>query len=59
MTAGSSALATYSNVNGGTGYVQRTLTVNGTGAVKITFTGVEGSKLATLFLLDDLSIKGA
>jgi hypothetical protein len=59
VTAGSSTLATYSNVDGGTGYAQRGLTVNGTGSVKITFTGVEGSRLATSFLLDDLSIKGA
>ncbi|WP_426505852.1 hydrolase [Dactylosporangium sp. McL0621] len=59
VTAGSTTLATYSNVNASSGYQQKTLTVNATGSVKITFTGVEGSRLATSFLLDDLSIKGA
>jgi hypothetical protein len=59
VTAGTTTLATYSNVDGSSAYQQRTLTVNATGSVKITFTGVEGSKLATSFLLDDLSIRGA
>ncbi|WP_433078139.1 hydrolase [Dactylosporangium sp. CA-052675] len=59
VTAGSTTLATYSNVDGSTAYQQKTLTVNATGSVKITFTGVEGSRLATSFLLDDLSLKGA
>ncbi|GAA2393106.1 hydrolase [Dactylosporangium salmoneum] len=56
VTAGSSTLATYSNVDASTGYQQKTLTVTGTGSVKIGFTGVEGSKLATSFLIDDLSL---
>ncbi|MGI5237636.1 hydrolase [Dactylosporangium sp. CA-139066] len=59
VAAGSTTLATYSNVDASATYQQRTLTVNATGSVKITFTGVEGSKLATSFLLDDLSLKGA
>ncbi|HTJ33116.1 MAG TPA: hydrolase [Dactylosporangium sp.] len=59
VAAGGTTLATYSNVDATTTYQQRTLTVNATGSVTITFTGVEGSKLATSFLLDDLSIKGA
>ncbi|WP_433048240.1 hydrolase [Dactylosporangium sp. CS-033363] len=59
VTAGSTTLATYSNVNATGGYQQKSLTVSGTGSVKVTFTGVEGSKLATSFVLDDLSIKGA
>ncbi|MFG2042774.1 hydrolase [Dactylosporangium sp. NPDC048998] len=56
VAAGSATLATYSNLDASTAYRQRTLTVTGTGSVKITFTGVEGSKLQTSFLLDDLSI---
>ncbi|WP_432975391.1 hydrolase [Dactylosporangium sp. CA-233914] len=59
VAAGATTLATYSNLDASTVYQQKTLTVNATGPVKITFTGVEGSKLATSFLLDDLSIKGA
>ncbi|WP_432837176.1 hydrolase [Dactylosporangium sp. CA-092794] len=56
VTAGSTTLATYSNVNASTSYQQKTLTVTGTGSVKVTFTGVEGTKIATSFVLDDLSL---
>ncbi|MFI5912649.1 hydrolase [Dactylosporangium sp. NPDC051541] len=59
VAAGGTTLATYSNASATGGYAQKSLTVNGTGSVTITFTGVEGSKLATSFVLDDLSLKGA
>ncbi|UAC02221.1 hydrolase [Dactylosporangium vinaceum] len=59
VAAGGTTLATYSNASATGGYSQKTLTVNGSGSVTITFTGVEGSKLATAFVLDDLSLKGA
>ena len=57
VAAGSTTLATYSNVNASSSYQQKTLTVTGSGSVTIKFTGVEGSKLATSFLLDDLSLR--
>jgi hypothetical protein len=59
VTAGSTTLATYSNLNSSTGYVQKTLTVTATGSVTIKFTGVEGSQLQTSFLLDDLTLTAA
>lgn len=58
VTAGSTTLATYSNLDHNTGYSQKTLTVSGAAgtSVTVTFTGVEGSQLQTSFVLDDLAL---
>ncbi len=51
-------LATYSNLNKGSSYVQRTLNMSAfTGkTVTLTFTGTEDSSLATSFVVDDTSL---
>jgi hypothetical protein len=59
VAARGTTLATYSNLNGGSTYVQRTLTVTGSGSTTITFTGVEGSQLATAFVIDDVTLTPA
>jgi hypothetical protein len=56
VAARGSTLATYSNVNGTSGYVQKTLTMSGTGSTTVTFTGTEGSQIATSFVLDDVTL---
>ena len=56
VSARGSTLATYSNVNASSGYVQKTLTVTGTGSTQLLFTGVEGAKLATSFVIDDVTL---
>jgi hypothetical protein len=56
VAARGSTLATYSNVNGTSGYVQKTLTISGTGSTTVTFTGVEGTQIATSFVLDDITL---
>jgi hypothetical protein len=56
VTAGGSTLATYSNLDGSSGYVQKSLTVSGTGSKTVTFTGVEGSQIQTSFVLDDVTL---
>jgi hypothetical protein len=56
VAARGSTLATYSNLNASTGYVQKTLTISGTGSTTVTFTGVEGSQIQTSFLLDDVTL---
>ncbi|WNI19855.1 putative Ig domain-containing protein [Streptomyces sp. ITFR-21] len=58
VTAGSTTLASYSNLNKGTGYVQRTvsLTPYVGQTVTLKFTGTEDSSLQTSFLLDDTSV---
>ena len=52
-------LATYSNLNETTTYVQRTFDVSAWRGqtVRIYFEGVEGSQVATSFLIDDVSLK--
>lgn len=57
VTAGSTTLATYSNLNHNTGYAQRsfTLPVSAGASVTLTLTGVEGSKLQTSFVVDDFA----
>ena len=52
-------LATYSNLNETTTYVQRTFDVSAWRGqtVRIFFEGVEGSQVATSFLVDDVSLK--
>jgi hypothetical protein len=56
VAARGTTLATYSNVNGTSGYVQKTLTLSGTGSTTVTFTGTEGSQIATSFVLDDVTL---
>jgi hypothetical protein len=53
-----STLATYSNVNHGTGYVARSVNLNAYigKTVTIRFTGTEDSSLATNFRIDDTSV---
>jgi len=49
--------ASYSNVNQGTGYVKRSVSLAGvSGSAKITFTGTEDSYLATSFIVDDTAL---
>ncbi|MCI3278331.1 hydrolase [Streptomyces cylindrosporus] len=58
VTAGSTTLATYSNLNAASGYVLKSFDVSslaGTTAT-IKFTGVEGSTLQTSFVLDDTAL---
>jgi kumamolisin len=56
VAARGTTLATYSNLNGSSGYLQKTLTIAGTGSTTVTFTGVEGSQIQTSFLLDDVTL---
>jgi hypothetical protein len=56
VAASGSTLGTYSNLNKGSSYVQRTLAITGSGSKTITFTGVEGSQLATAFVIDDVTL---
>ncbi|WP_407638943.1 putative Ig domain-containing protein [Actinacidiphila yeochonensis] len=58
VAAGSTTLATYSNLNGGSGYVQRTIDVSSQIGKTFTlkFTGAEDSSLATSFLIDDTAL---
>ncbi|MEU0966771.1 hydrolase [Streptomyces sp. NPDC005917] len=58
VTAGSTTLATYSNLNASSGYVLKSFDVSslaGTTAT-IKFTGVEGSTLQTSFVIDDTAL---
>ncbi|MEV0429801.1 M4 family metallopeptidase [Micromonospora sp. NPDC050495] len=58
VKAGSTTLATYSNLNKASGYVQRSFDVSslaGTTAT-ISFTGVEDSSLQTSFVVDDTAL---
>ena len=59
-TSGSTTttLATYSNVNAATGYVQKTISLSAYIGKTITlkFTGVEDGSLATSFVLDDVAV---
>jgi Zn-dependent metalloprotease len=54
-------MATYSNLNKGTSYVQRTLNLNSYigSTVTVKFLGVEDSSLATSFRVDDTSLATA
>ncbi|MBE8517284.1 hypothetical protein ILP97_07165 [Amycolatopsis sp. H6(2020)] len=58
VKAGSTTLATYSNLDKGTGYQQRTVDVSAFAGqtVTLTFTGVEDSSLQTSFCLDDTAL---
>jgi hypothetical protein len=56
---GSSTLATYSNLNKASGYVQHSFNVSGFAGqtVTLTFKGVEDSSLQTSFVVDDTALK--
>ncbi|WP_335978572.1 putative Ig domain-containing protein [Streptomyces sp. CA2R106] len=58
VAAGSTTLATYSNVNASSGYVLKTIDVSSQIGKTFTlkFTGAEDSSLATSFLLDDTAV---
>ena len=58
VKAGSTTLATYSNLNKGSGYVQKSLSLSGQAGstVTLTFTGTEDSSLGTSFLIDDTAV---
>ncbi|MBV2356278.1 M1 family metallopeptidase [Streptomyces sp. J2-1] len=55
---GSSTLATYSNLDKNTGYVQKTLDVSAFAGqtVALSFTGTEDSSLKTSFVVDDVAL---
>ncbi|WP_406065601.1 M28 family peptidase [Micromonospora sp. NBC_00860] len=61
VQAGSTTLATYSNLNAATGYVQRTLNVAAFAgqAVTLRFTGTEDSSLQTTFVIDDVTLQAS
>ncbi|WP_246281556.1 putative Ig domain-containing protein [Fodinicola acaciae] len=58
VTAGSSTLATYSNLNKASGYAQRSLDLSSLAGqtVTIKFTGTEDSSLQTSFTIDDTAL---
>ncbi len=51
-------LATYSNLNKGTAYVEKTLDMSAYKGqtVRVYFEGVEGSTVATSFIVDDVTL---
>ncbi|ASW56916.1 M1 family metallopeptidase [Plantactinospora sp. KBS50] len=55
---GDTTLATYSNLDAASGYVQRTLNLSGYAgqSATLSFTGVEDASLQTSFVLDDLAL---
>ncbi|MFF3975947.1 M1 family aminopeptidase [Streptomyces sp. NPDC001828] len=55
---GSTTLATYSNLDKNTGYVQKSVDVSGFAGqtVNLAFTGTEDSSLKTSFVLDDIAL---
>ncbi|NKQ27115.1 M4 family metallopeptidase, partial [Streptomyces galbus] len=58
VTAGSTTLATYSNLNKATGYTLRTLDLSSFAGSTVTlkFTGAEDSSLQTSFVVDDTAV---
>jgi subtilase family serine protease len=58
LTANSTSVQTFSNVNKGTGYVQRTVSLSSFagGSVALKWTGSEDSSLATSLLIDDAAL---
>jgi hypothetical protein len=58
VQAGSTTLATYSNLNKSTGYVQKSLSLAAYAGQTVTleFTGTEGTTLKTSFVLDDIAV---
>jgi Zn-dependent metalloprotease len=58
VKAGSTTLATYSNLNKNTGYVLKSFTVPA-GTTSVSFTGVEDSSLQTSFVIDDTAFNAS
>ncbi|WP_433473517.1 M4 family metallopeptidase [Spirillospora sp. CA-142024] len=58
---GSDTVATYSNLNAGSGYVQKSFDASAYAGktVTLSFTGTEDSSLQTSFVLDDVAINAA
>ncbi len=58
VSLGSTTLATYSNLNKASGYVQHSFSVSGFAGqtVTLTFKGVEDSSLQTSFVIDDTAL---
>jgi hypothetical protein len=58
VKAGSTTLATYSNVNAASGYQQRSFSLSAYAGQSVTlaFSGVEGSQLQTSFVVDDTAV---
>ncbi|MFE6482963.1 M4 family metallopeptidase [Streptomyces sp. NPDC057757] len=58
VTAGSTTLATYSNLNAASGYVAKSLSLSAYAGSTVTlkFTGVEDSSLQTSFVVDDTAV---
>jgi hypothetical protein len=58
VEAGGRTVATFSNLDHTTGYAQRSVTVAAAAgtAVTVSFTGVEGTKLQTSFVVDDVAL---
>jgi len=58
LTAGSTTVATFSNLNQATGYTQRTADLSAYAGTTVTlkFTGVEDSSLQTSFVIDDAAV---
>ncbi|MFD4526730.1 M4 family metallopeptidase [Streptomyces sp. NPDC058470] len=58
VTAGSTTLATYSNLNKASGYVAKSLNLAAYAGTTVTlkFTGVEDSSLQTSFVIDDTAV---
>ncbi|MFI9829294.1 M4 family metallopeptidase [Streptomyces sp. NPDC051913] len=58
VTAGSTTLATYSNLNAASGYVQKSFSLSAFAGQTVTlkFSGVEDSSLQTSFVVDDTAV---
>jgi hypothetical protein len=58
VTVNGTTVGSYSNVNANSGYAQHSVSLSGYigQSVTVTFTGVEGTKLATSFVLDDAAL---
>ncbi|MGB8651074.1 MAG: putative Ig domain-containing protein [Mycobacteriales bacterium] len=58
VAAGSTTLATYSNLNKSTGYVQKSFNLSSFAGTTVTlkFTGTEDSSLQTSFVIDDTAV---
>ncbi|GLW93978.1 M20/M25/M40 family metallo-hydrolase [Actinokineospora globicatena] len=59
VTVNGTSVATYSNVNAGGGYIQRTVNVGSYAGQSVTvkFNGVEDASLQTSFLIDDVALQ--
>ncbi len=59
VTAGSTTLATYSNVNAASGYAQKTFNLSSLAGQSVTlkFNGTEDSSLQTSFVIDDTALQ--